>query len=66
MKGLGKVYVRFADKAAAAKARGVLHGRMFDGSKVEGEFIAEEAFHAIEAGKALNNLSDELKQSKWA
>jgi len=42
--GLGKVYVLFDSSEAAAKAKQVLHGRMFDNRSIEASYIAEEDF----------------------
>jgi len=44
VKGVGNVYVLFDSKESSSKARGVLHGRVFDGKTVEGEFLDEAEF----------------------
>jgi hypothetical protein len=57
VKGIGNIYVLFDSKASASKARGAMHGRMFAGNKVEGEFLDESEFHLVDAGKVFNDLS---------
>jgi len=44
--GAGNVYVQFSDVAAAVKAQGVMHGRLFDGQQIQATFYDEAKMQA--------------------
>lgn len=44
--GVGKIFVLFVNKEGAQKARAAVHGRSFNGNKVEAVFYPEELLHS--------------------
>jgi hypothetical protein len=44
--GVGKIFVLYLSKESCIKARGAIHGRSFNGNKVEAVFFPEELLSA--------------------
>jgi len=45
VKGLGAVFVHFADTAGSSKAFKMMNGRTFDGVKIEASYISEATYN---------------------